>query len=431
MTTVSVGNVGIELTALPPFFLQSCNLVDPVAPTDPGSGQPTLPPADLWVPIAPTIPEASIPTVTAIVDDSPARIVGCIYDTSSDPQGRLNALFPDAIAEDGVIERLTNDIWVLRDGSWQNVGPTPGPRVVTTVVIPASNETVVLQGVTGPGLEVLSLPYSLDATTEVSPISVRVGILAVGAIDAPAAEIGIQAQEPSVASGASSFVPSAGITLGAQGPGVSTGARADIPPVGLQFITHPPAGVGKVLKLDTAFASLLASAIAPAVSGGGSVLIPVAGIDISSIAPTIGGIPPLQGFTGDYATENWTFEGGVGDGSVDTSNAPSSITITGSNTDTGDTIDDLGTPINTDYTITALQSGIISFNWDYSSEDEEDFDGFGYLLNGLFTLIADNATQGTGFTQFNVNQNDVFGFRVFTVDDVLGAGVAVISDFLF
>ena len=138
-----------------------------------------------------------------------------------------------------------------------------------------------------------------------------------------------------------------------------------------------------------------------------------------------------QGFAGDYDPINWTFEDNAGDGTIDDSGAPASITLVGSNTDSGDTIDDSGAPINTDYTITALQSGIISFNWGYSSEDEEDFDGFGYLLNGLFTLIADNATQGTGFTQFNVNQNDVFGFRVFTVDDVLGAGVAVISDFLF
>ena len=69
---------------------------------------------------------------------------------------------------------------------------------------------------------------------------------------------------------------------------------------------------------------------------------------------------------------------------------------------------------------------------DYSrcpSEDAVFYDGFGYLLNGSFTQLADNASQGTGFSQFNVLSGDTFGFLVFTTDNDFGPGNATISNF--
>lgn len=50
-------------------------------------------------------------------------------------------------------------------------------------------------------------------------------------------------------------------------------------------------------------------------------------------------------------------------------------------------------------------------------------------MNGSFTQIADNGSQGTGFSQFNVLAGDTFGFRVFTLDDQFGPGNATISNF--
>jgi len=59
----------------------------------------------------------------------------------------------------------------------------------------------------------------------------------------------------------------------------------------------------------------------------------------------------------------------------------------------------------------------------------DDWDRFGYLLNGSFTQLARNDSQGSGSSQFSVLDGDTFGFRVFTVDNIVGPGVATISNF--
>ena len=135
-----------------------------------------------------------------------------------------------------------------------------------------------------------------------------------------------------------------------------------------------------------------------------------------------------QDFAGVYAPGNWTFtsDPALGDGSVDTSGAPASITITGS--DNGFS-SGFFSNANTDYTIAVGLAGPVSFNWSYSSTDSPPFDGFGYLLNGNFTLLADNVSQGSGFTQFNVLAGDTFGFRVFALDNCRDPGIATISNF--
>jgi len=135
-----------------------------------------------------------------------------------------------------------------------------------------------------------------------------------------------------------------------------------------------------------------------------------------------------QDFAGVYAPANWTFtsDPALGDGSVDTSAAPASITITGS--DNGNSTG-FRNNVNTDFTIAAAASGPVSFNWSYSADDVDFYDGFGYLLNGSFTQIADNGSQGSGFSQFNVLTGDTFGFRVFSFDNILEPGIATISNF--
>jgi hypothetical protein len=127
-----------------------------------------------------------------------------------------------------------------------------------------------------------------------------------------------------------------------------------------------------------------------------------------------------QGFSGAYAPANWTFEQGGGNGFVDTSSAPGSIQITGSN-------DDGSIAINTDYTITAVTDGPVSLEWNFNSLDEPDRDTFGYLLNGVFFQLASQTAIGT--TQFNVAAGNTFGFRVFTSDDAGPSGTATISEF--
>ena len=134
-----------------------------------------------------------------------------------------------------------------------------------------------------------------------------------------------------------------------------------------------------------------------------------------------------QDFAGAYAPSSWTFtsDPALGDGSVDISAAPAAITVIGSN----NAESTVSLFVNTYYTIAAAASGPVSFDWSYSSTDEDVFDGFGYLLNGSFTQLADNASQGTGFSQFNVLSGDTFGFLVFTTDNDFGPGNATISNF--
>jgi hypothetical protein len=124
-------------------------------------------------------------------------------------------------------------------------------------------------------------------------------------------------------------------------------------------------------------------------------------------------------FSGPYTPSNWTFSNGSQDGSVDTSGAPASITLTGA---------DLGDAVNTDFTITAAGTGNVSFSFQWSSLDEPGLDSGGFLLNDAFTLLAD--TDGaSGSQSFPVNVGDTIGFRVTTEDALFGPGVLTISNF--
>ncbi len=148
----------------------------------------------------------------------------------------------------------------------------------------------------------------------------------------------------------------------------------------------------------------------------------------ATFAPPVSAVQLQQDFEGVYAPSNWTFtsDPALGDGSVNTSGAPASITVTGS--DNGVPSNFFGN-VNTDYTIAVGLAGPVSFDWSYSSSDCCSFDGFGYLLNGSFTQLAQNDFQGSGSTQFNVLAGDTFGFRVFATDNVVGPGIATISNF--
>ncbi|AFZ35236.1 hypothetical protein Sta7437_1674 [Stanieria cyanosphaera PCC 7437] len=132
----------------------------------------------------------------------------------------------------------------------------------------------------------------------------------------------------------------------------------------------------------------------------------------------------LSGFQGAYAPANWTFTNSNADGSVNTSSAPNSITLTGGNNGSGSS----GT---TDYTIAAVSNSTIAFNWNYSTVDGPSWDPFNFLLNGTPTQLTNSggAQTQSGLASFNVNTGDIFGFRISTVDNVFGPGVVTISNF--
>uniref|UniRef100_Q01TC6 PEP-CTERM protein-sorting domain-containing protein n=1 Tax=Solibacter usitatus (strain Ellin6076) TaxID=234267 RepID=Q01TC6_SOLUE len=125
------------------------------------------------------------------------------------------------------------------------------------------------------------------------------------------------------------------------------------------------------------------------------------------------------GFVGSYTFGQWTLINQSADGSV----APTldGIQITGGNTGSGD-------PGATDFVITAPASGAVTFSWTYFSLDLPTVDNAGFLLNGVYTVLAD-ASPHSGAEMFSVSAGQTFGFRVATADNQFDPGILTISNF--
>ena len=131
----------------------------------------------------------------------------------------------------------------------------------------------------------------------------------------------------------------------------------------------------------------------------------------------------LTQFAGDYAPANWT-QSIQGDGFINTGGAPASISLSGAD-------DYSDTDQNTDFTIAAPTAGTVSFDWDYSTDDDPEYDPYGYLLNGVFTQLTINNfdINQSGSVSFSVLAGDVFGFRQNSADSLLGRASTTISNF--
>lgn len=128
-------------------------------------------------------------------------------------------------------------------------------------------------------------------------------------------------------------------------------------------------------------------------------------------------------FTGDYDVSNWTPSGA---GSLDTSGAPNSISMTSNNDASG--FADLR------FEIAATGGGIVSFDWNYQtfdSDSEAFWDPFGYVVNGVFTQLSNDAgaVVQSGTASFAVNPADVFGFSQRSFDSIFGSAQTTISNF--
>jgi len=136
--------------------------------------------------------------------------------------------------------------------------------------------------------------------------------------------------------------------------------------------------------------------------------------------------PAEASFIGPYDISHWTITVTPGsDGSVNTSLAPDSVTLTSGNNGGGGS--------NVDFTTTAVESGTISFAWSYHSYDVDGpyWDPFGYLRNGVFVQLTNSggAIDQSGTTYFFVNGGDSFGFRQNSVDSIYGPGQTTVSGF--
>lgn len=279
----------ITISGKAPGFFEQCVLFNPTPPL--ADNVETITDVGISTPVAPGITYESIPEITEIIDTSPDEIIGCVNDTTPEAQYRLDHEFPEAAEEDGVVDRSTDDIWVLRGGSWVNVGPTPGPTIVVQSVVPVWNEIIPVIGRTVTSILVNALNYALDLETVVDPVITKTKIDNISRtltiVNSPEIAISIISQPPIVSIGYSAFTPFASVTLGALSPQLSTSAFVLVPAGEIQI--QPAAGpiVPREATVTSVPSSTVAiAAAAPIVVGGASVAVPVAGITVAALAPS-------------------------------------------------------------------------------------------------------------------------------------------------
>jgi hypothetical protein len=273
MTTITAPLTSFALAALVPDVVRSCVVLQPSPPPDPGEEPPApVTGNDIYTPIAPGVTYANLPVAPTIVDTSPDQMIGCIVTVADNPQGRLNALFPSAVDGDGVIDRATNDIWVYDGATWNNVGPTPGPTITATTVIPPWNEILLAVARTRTKLSVNALAYALELLTEPAPIvtTTAMSVRSVTAYIAPAAtDFTLTVHVPSVSSGGSVQVPATSSSLAVPELQVSSGGSAIIPFADFSFAVNAVPYVGSAATvIQPVAASLSLAGPAPSVSSG-------------------------------------------------------------------------------------------------------------------------------------------------------------------
>ncbi len=131
----------------------------------------------------------------------------------------------------------------------------------------------------------------------------------------------------------------------------------------------------------------------------------------------------VNGFQGPFAPANWTAQ--PNGGSINTSGAPTSISLTSSNDGAG--------PDNTNFFIRSSATGTFSFDWTYTTSDRDGplYDPFGYTINGNFTQLTNDSGPNTqsGSVTVTVNAGDVFGFRQRSTDSIFGSATTTIRNF--
>lgn len=177
------------------------------------------------------------------------------------------------------------------------------------------------------------------------------------------------------------------------------------------------AGMGMVATYVNKFSGLSQSMVSVGI---------VTGIAVGVSLSVQSNVYALSRFQGAYAPANWTLTNTDTNGAIDLSSVPSDITLIG-----GD--DGSEEPGTTDYTITALGDGNVSFDWDYVTSDEEEdpsLDPFLFLLNGTPTQLTDDqeGAYQYGSASFSVSTGNTFGFRINT-NNVDGAASVTISNF--
>lgn len=127
------------------------------------------------------------------------------------------------------------------------------------------------------------------------------------------------------------------------------------------------------------------------------------------------------GFIGDYSPDRFTLTNANADGWFEVVPGGSVLQLYGGNEGTGLA----GT---TDLVVTAALGGLFGFRYAYASVDLAGYDLAGYLVNGVFTALADTDGQ-SGEVKLPLLAGDLFGFRIVTADNLGEPGVLIIDRF--
>jgi hypothetical protein len=136
-------------------------------------------------------------------------------------------------------------------------------------------------------------------------------------------------------------------------------------------------------------------------------------------------------FNGAYDVTNWD-SSGAPPGSIDTTGAPNSISLTSGN-------DGSGNSSYTNFYIKFLVDATVSFSWVYATTDSGGplFDPFGYVLaddeaglNASFAQLTDDfgANAQSGSASVFVQANQYFGFSAYSVDNLGGAATTTVPE---
>lgn len=284
--------IGVSAAINRPRLFEQCILTSAAPPAPPPGGDPVDPGGGIPTPVPPGVTYESLTEISEIVDTSPSQLIGCVNDTTPNAQSRLEWEFPDAAEEDGVVDRFTNDMWVLRGGSWVNVGPTPGPTIVTTTVLPPWNETVLLTGQTRTGISVEALGYALEIETTLDPLTTKTKATVVRftPVEVPPIGVDITAATPLASTGAPVKPPAIQVEPAFAAPAGGGGAAVTTGTIEVETTLGGVIAPRPELLIAVGVVAAEAETFAPSIATGASTAVPPIDVDVTTVAPKAGGI---------------------------------------------------------------------------------------------------------------------------------------------
>lgn len=138
-------------------------------------------------------------------------------------------------------------------------------------------------------------------------------------------------------------------------------------------------------------------------------------------------------FTGDYAAANWTASADAGSNASATVSSDGNILtlVSADVTDPGSAL--WGSASNLSFSLTLQQNVTLSFDWAYSTADENGSTGdtFGYTLNGVYTQLSANDSwdNQSGSVSLTLAKGAVFGFTTQSTDSIFGAATTSVTSF--